>query len=137
MGLILPHDIAVDLVRNDPFVMLAAKFYHLTQFFRLPDAAHGIMRAAEDEPFVGRLTQLECEIIQIHRVAAVIFQQRISDDGAAIIADLIGKGIIDRRLDDDAITRLAQEIDEKADSRGPRLGCRKAAPGSRPSRSGV
>lgn len=95
------------------------------------------MRTAEDEPFVGWLAQLECEIIQIHRVAAISLLQRIGDDGAAIIADLIGERIIDWRLDDDAITRLAQEIDEKADSRDHAWAVEKLLRGARPSRSGV
>ncbi len=87
------------------------------QFLFGPDPAYGVMRAAQKEEFYQRVLSLFLQVFKIHHIAAIFKAQWIVDHTAPIIFYNLKKGIVNRRLHYNFVSRMSKSIDYKAESR--------------------
>ena len=76
----------------------------------LPHPANRIVRAAQDEHSRPRIDDL-LEAVKVHLPAAIANDQGVLHHPAAVRLHAQGKGIVDGRLDDDAVAGLREGED--------------------------
>ena len=104
--------VAVDLIADDPFVVLFTDLYRLFKLVLRPDTACRVMRAAHHENLVCRVRHLSIEIFKVDPVSTVLIDQRVVHRNTAIAVGFICKWIVDWPLENDPVPRLREEVDE-------------------------
>lgn len=109
------REVGVYFVGEDGDTLFCADVSHLLQFRFAPYESAGVVRMAEDEGAASsdRLP----ESVEVHVRPAVAPAQRMAHHLLAVALAEPGKGVIDRRLNHDAVARLRQGIDGHADAR--------------------
>jgi hypothetical protein len=107
----------MDLVRDDHDAVVEADAPEALELKPGPDAADGVVGAAEDEELVARIAGLGLEVGVVHLVAAAMAHEGIVHDSAAMARYHVREGIVDGALDDDAVTGLGEELDEEGQGR--------------------
>lgn len=93
--------VAVDLIADDPFVVLFTDLNRLFKLVLRPDTACRVMRAAHHENLVCRVRHLLIEILKVDPVSTVLIDQGIVHRNAAVAVGFIRKWIVDRALEND------------------------------------
>ena len=109
--------VAVDLIADDPFVVLFTDLNRLFKFVLRPDTACRVMRTAHHENLVCRVLHLLIEILKVDPVSTVLIDQRVIHRNTAIAVGFICKWIVDWALEDDPVPRFREEVDERCISR--------------------
>ena len=102
--------IAVDLIGNNIGTVLVADLSQTPQFLRCPDTPDRIMRAAKDKQLYILLRYLTLKIFKINGIPAIVENQLIFHEFPVIVLDNTKERIINRRLDQYAVTRLSQRL---------------------------
>ena len=105
--------VAVDLIADDPFVVLFTDLNRLFKLVLRPDTACRVMRAAHHENLVCRVRHLSIEIFKVDPVSTVLIDQGIVHRNAAVAVGFIRKWIVDRALENDPVPPLREEVDER------------------------
>ena len=100
----------MDLVADDPFIILFANINHLAQLFLRPYSSRRIVRAAEYQHLVRRIRHLLIQILIIDPIRSILIDQRIIHDHAAVLLRLDRKRIVNRTLKNDPVSLLRQKV---------------------------
>ena len=103
-------EIVVDLVGEDDEIVPPGDRAEALELLARPDAPHRVVGTAEDHhPDVP--VDPPFEVVEVHDVAAPVEAERVPDDAAAVSLHGGIERVVDRRLDDDALARLAEGAD--------------------------
>jgi hypothetical protein len=103
-------EVVVDLVGDDEEVALHRDTSEGLELLPRPNAAGGIVGAAEDE-HPARGVDLRAQVVEVHRVAPAVEPERITDDATAVVLDGVIERVIDGRLDDHSVAWLGEGAD--------------------------
>ena len=109
------HEVAVDLVGAQNQVVLDAERGERADLVGRPRGAAGIVRVAEEHD-LGARRQLGLERVEIHRVAAVGFDELGVENAPAVVDDDAAEGVIGGREDDDLVAGLADGLERQAEA---------------------
>ena len=100
------HQIAMDFVGNDQHIVFQADFAQKQQLVSRPATAHGVMRITKNQHLGG--LGLFGQLVEVDFVAFSPVDQGIVDQFPSVTADGMMERRIDRRLDNDFISRLGK-----------------------------
>ena len=108
-------EIGMDLVAYDDDIIALCKIHDALEFFASPDAADGIVRAAEDH-HSDAFSKLLFEQVKVHLPAGTIMEKRAPDHLAA--EDLNGavEGTVNRRLDENGVLFFGKRAHAEEDA---------------------
>ena len=98
--------IAVNFISNDENIVLQTDVAHPLQLLPRVDAAHGVMRIAEDKGPAHGVGGLALEIRKVDLIPPIPQDQRTADDLPLLCADGISEGVIDRLLNEHTVPLL-------------------------------
>ena len=100
MRVAIQKDVRPDLVRHHKHVVFPEQLHGLFQLFPLPDAAAGVVRAAEDGGVDLLVFQMLLHVGIVHPPDAVfVLDQRAVDDVVAVVLKAAGKADVGRAVD--------------------------------------
>ena len=105
----LEDEVVMNLVRKNENVMFDAKIAEAFELFARPHAPNRVVRRAEDEKLDLILNDFALEVVEVDFIASVVPQDEVvTHDDAAIRADRIREGIIDRLLNQNRVPPLGE-----------------------------
>ena len=107
----LIYKITVNLIHDHDDTMLFTDFGSLTQFFFCPDTGHRVMRAAKQKQFYLFFCDLALHIFIIHVIFSVFHNQWIIHQFSSVFFYHIGKWMINRALDHNAVPLFCVSTD--------------------------
>ena len=92
-------EVAVDLVDHQDRPVFIAELCDLLQLLLRPDAAHRVVRAAEDQRLDLLLLELLLHRVKVDGVAPILIAELAVDELPPVLADRLAEGVVDRLHD--------------------------------------
>lgn len=112
MGDTRAHDVAMHLIGNNRHMVFCAQLAYARQIAVAPHIATRILRIAQNHQTGERIGELVLEVVEIHRVRAVLITQRVAQYSAPVVHYRIREDVIDRRLEHDLLGHIRQRADQ-------------------------
>ena len=111
------YELLVNLICDDNNVVTQADGGKLLKLRPTPDAPDGIVRAAQDKELDLVREDLLLKVPEIDCIAAVRELQGIVGENTFVLPNHIGKGIVDRLLDQHTVARLCKGANRRCDGK--------------------
>ena len=115
MTCVTQHKVTVDFIGNDNYAIFFRQAGHSGQRIGIPLDSGRIMRIAKNHHARLLIAEYALEPFKVHTITGAsllitIFFKRIVDHSPSITFGDYAEGMIDRRLDDNAIARSGKEV---------------------------
>ena len=107
----------MDLIVNDKHMVSRADLHQALQLLPAPDPPDRVVGITENQDLVPGIPGHLLQAGKVHLIGIFLPDQRVVHQLTAAELRRQGKGIVDRLLDDDAIPRFGQQIDQHEDGR--------------------
>lgn len=91
-------------------------------FIERPDATTGVVRRAEQVHAWTETIHLFLEQVEVDAIGAIAIDERVFDYAEPVVVRRVAKGVVDRRVEDDAVVGLAECLIQVVDGRDGSIG---------------